>query len=521
MRRAHALVLALVGVLGLLAVCALSSCAPRAAPPRITFHWVAGASEPRFDPDGPPHALRWALERWLSHGLADLDSSGRIVPAAAERWEVSEDGRTWTFHLREGLRYTDGSPCTSEDFVRALAAGLARDDHATRRWLLAAVWGADRVRAGKPLPPLGLEAPDPRTLRVKLARPDSTLPERLALPGVGTPWKRREAGLDWGLAVGLGPFRVSAHEPGRALTMVRAVAAAGGPDTLAVRFVTGAPRGRQLLRQGRADLMWPLPPGLLDESLPPGALRREAPARPARTLVLALRADTPPTHRLPARAALAHSLNRVAALRALGAVAAPVEEWPAGGGRFEFPTLDAAAAREWMAHGDLGISFHVTLGYDADEAGAATARVLQGEWARIGIYVELQPLRAAAARAQALTGGPQLELAEEQPLLERPEAELAALVMPLRGPAVGALRTGWRTREFDPWLWPARSATPGPFDAVGARRRLEEECVVLPLAELPWVWVTRIGAPAATTLQPRFGPVCIPPDHPLGRRDGR
>ena len=48
--------------------------------------------------------------------LVLLDENNELVPAAADRWESSEDGRTWTFHLREGARWSDGRDVTAHDF---------------------------------------------------------------------------------------------------------------------------------------------------------------------------------------------------------------------------------------------------------------------------------------------------------------------------------------------------------------------------------------------------------------------
>lgn len=49
--------------------------------------------------------------------LLTVDESGALAPGQAESWEVSEDGLTWTFHLREGLKWSDGTPLTANDFV--------------------------------------------------------------------------------------------------------------------------------------------------------------------------------------------------------------------------------------------------------------------------------------------------------------------------------------------------------------------------------------------------------------------
>ena len=49
--------------------------------------------------------------------LLVVDKDGQLAPGQAESWETSEDGLTWTFHLREGLKWSDGTPLTANDFV--------------------------------------------------------------------------------------------------------------------------------------------------------------------------------------------------------------------------------------------------------------------------------------------------------------------------------------------------------------------------------------------------------------------
>ena len=49
--------------------------------------------------------------------LLTVDESGALAPGQAESWETSEDGLTWTFHLRDGLKWSDGSDLTANDFV--------------------------------------------------------------------------------------------------------------------------------------------------------------------------------------------------------------------------------------------------------------------------------------------------------------------------------------------------------------------------------------------------------------------
>lgn len=470
---------------------------------RLAKLWVAARPAPAFDPEGPPDATRWALERLLSYGLMEERRDGRIVTAAAEKMSVSADGLVYTFHLARGLRFVDGAPCASRDFAAALERGIARRDHGTIAWALGALQGMDRVRVGKPLPRLGIETPDAATLVLRLARPDSLLPHKLALPGVGVPWHRAPGTTGWRGVAGVGPLRVVAEDPGRRLTLVRMHAPA--PDTLVVRFVPGAFRSLALMRAGIPDWVWPLPPGIDGAPLPPAYRFRTGEPTPRRSLMLVMRADLPPTLAIPARQALAHALNDEEIVRALGAAGAAPGPWIPGGPREETPRLDASEVRDWLARGKLGRSFHVNLSYDADGAAASVARALQGQWARLDLYADLYPLRGAPLGAELLSGSSHLLLVEQQPLLDTPAAGLAALVMPLRGPAVGSFRTGWRTRAFDPWIAPRRGVAPP--DVAEASHGLADELVVLPLADLPWRWVERAQG-AETDFHPHFGPDC-------------
>jgi len=510
---------------------ACSGCmpSPRARP--TTFAWVVGKPEPAFDPQAPPDDVRWALSRLLSHGLVDEDSSSRIVPAAAESILISDDRLTYTFRLRPRLTFVDGTPCGSEDFRAALEAGLTRGEHVTVAWLLGAVQGVDRVRPGqRQRPAVGIETPDSRTLVMRLARPDSLLLRKLALPGVGVPWRAagRDSGLraGWTGNVGLGPYRVVREDVGRMLVLarargMRAPAATSAPDSIMVRFVFSAARVLALLRGGDADLVWPVPTGFSDFPLPVGCGEVSRRAAPQRRLLLVMRPDRPPTSKPEAREALAHALNHEELIQALGD-SLPDPAWLGGAPPIDFPALNPEAVRTALSRGDFGRSLHVLMSYDADGPAAEVASMMQGQWARLGLYIDLRPLRGEKLEAELLEGGSHLLLVEGQPLFDDVTAELAALVMPSRGPGVGEFRTMWRTREFDAWLAhkpPARSAARGLTATAGAlpespttaqaQQLLAAGNVVLPVARLPWRWVER-GGPLPVGFHPHFGPQCLP-----------
>lgn len=100
--------------------------------------------------------------------LLIVDENGELQPGQAEKWEVSEDGLTWTFHLRDGLKWSDGSELTAKDFEyswkRMCDPKVAAPYGQT---VLGMVKGFDEAVAGD-LDALAVTAKDDKTLVVEL-----------------------------------------------------------------------------------------------------------------------------------------------------------------------------------------------------------------------------------------------------------------------------------------------------------------------------------------------------------------
>jgi oligopeptide transport system substrate-binding protein len=104
-------------------------------------------------------------------GLTTEDAKGEPIPGAAERWETSTDGLTWTFHLRDH-QWSDGEPVTADDFVFAWRRILDPKTASPYAYFLNLIKNAESVNAGK-MPPsaLGISASDAKTLVVQLEHP--------------------------------------------------------------------------------------------------------------------------------------------------------------------------------------------------------------------------------------------------------------------------------------------------------------------------------------------------------------
>ena len=129
----------------------------------------------------------------LFESLLTLDARGRPVPGAAERYEVSPDGLTYTFTLRRGLTYSDGRPITAADFVWSMRrlADPATAGTGLAAWIDLIDGGRAVLRGERPPESLGVSASDARTVRIRLALPAPYFPSIVAFP-VFAPIERSE-----------------------------------------------------------------------------------------------------------------------------------------------------------------------------------------------------------------------------------------------------------------------------------------------------------------------------------------
>lgn len=103
--------------------------------------------------------------------LLVVDQEGKLAPGQAETWETSTDGLTWTFHLRDGLTWSNGEPLTANDFVYTWKRVCNPDIAAPyAETVLGMVKGYEEAVAGN-IDALAVSAPDDKTLVVELNNP--------------------------------------------------------------------------------------------------------------------------------------------------------------------------------------------------------------------------------------------------------------------------------------------------------------------------------------------------------------
>jgi len=199
----------------LLAIVSLVACSPRETPVeegiRTKTLLIGNAAEPgSLDPHLASILTDQIIINALFEGLTVLDeATTEPLPAAAASWETSADGLQWTFHLRAGLRWSNGEPLVADDFIQAWQRALNPAFAADNAWYLFAIKNAEAFNAGKLTDSsvLGFAAPDDRTIILTLARATPYLPALVSLPAWfplnprslekfggmtqrGTPWTR-------------------------------------------------------------------------------------------------------------------------------------------------------------------------------------------------------------------------------------------------------------------------------------------------------------------------------------------
>jgi oligopeptide transport system substrate-binding protein len=411
------------GAAVLLALLAGPGCARRAAEARAaidsqTLLLGNGAEPEDLDPQVVTAYTDQNILLALFEGLTAIDETTSLaVPAAALSWEPSADGLAWTFHLRDGLRWSNGEPLTADDFVQSWRRMLRPAFGAEYAYLLYPIRNAEAINQGRAADParLGVSAPDARTVRIELERPTPYLPILAALP----PWypvnprvlarfgAMDRRGTRWtrpGNLVGNGPFALEAWEPNARIAVAR------NPDywgagTVALRriifFPTENPGTEERdFRAGQLQVTYSLPVGKIAEyrRRDPGLLRVDPFLQ---TFYLRFNVRRPPFDDPRVRRALSLAIDRDALARdVLAGAYAPAHSFtPPGCGaytaraRVDFNPGEARRLLAEAGHaGGEGVP-PIEVQARNDEVQPPVMEAIQAMWRHeLGIHVTLATL---------------------------------------------------------------------------------------------------------------------------------
>lgn len=160
-------------------------------------------------------------------GLVTVDENSELIPGLAEKWEISEDGKTYTFTLRDGLKWSDGSDLNANDFVYSAERVLTPETTAQYVNMLSDyIVNAQDFYEGKvEFSEVGVKAPDEKTLVYTLKEPTPFFIDVLSMPVYAPVQKATiEANGDkWTLSpetyITDGPFKVIDMKMGESVTL--------------------------------------------------------------------------------------------------------------------------------------------------------------------------------------------------------------------------------------------------------------------------------------------------------------
>jgi peptide/nickel transport system substrate-binding protein len=349
---------------------------------------------------------------------------GDFVPGLARAWEISGDDLVYTFHLRQGVTFHDGTPCDA----KAVKLNLDRIvDPATKSQRAVFLLG----------PYQASEVVDDLTIQVRLKEPYAPLLDGLSQVylGIASPTALQKWGPDYELhQVGTGPFIFKEYIPRDHLTLIRnpaynwapAVYDHPGPaylDEIQFRFFTDPAARALALEAGEADVMGEIPPQDARRLKDAGTFQLIPVAVPGQSLEFVINTARPPTDDLRVRQALLYAVDRSAIVQAIFGGLSPVAYGPLGAVTLYYDRSvetmyphDAAKAAAlldeagWRDSDGDGIrdkwgqalvleTYIQSWGYSPE-----VAQLVQGQLRQVGVGMDIQMVAYPAALEAARQG---------------------------------------------------------------------------------------------------------------------
>ena len=191
-------------------------------------------------------------------GLVRLDDELKLVPDIAESWERSPDGKTYTFHLRQGVKFHGGREVKAADFKYSWERACDPDTGSrTAATYLGDIVGVKDMLAGKAEKISGVEVIDDYVLRVTIDAPKAYFLSKLAYPTAFVVDRANvESGKNWWREPGgAGPFKLKEWKQGQWLVLERSQNYYGEPaklEQVVFHLLAGAPMA--MYEKGQIDV---------------------------------------------------------------------------------------------------------------------------------------------------------------------------------------------------------------------------------------------------------------------------
>ncbi len=145
------------------------SCGAKEQKNEKTVYFNAVAEGKSFDPQILTDGFTMNIHGFITEGLTDTLPDGTVIPKQAKSWDISEDGLTWTFHLRDDIKWSDGSDVVADDFIYGWERALDTNVASEYAFMLFPIKNAEKYTKGEVnLEEVGFKALDDKTIEIKL-----------------------------------------------------------------------------------------------------------------------------------------------------------------------------------------------------------------------------------------------------------------------------------------------------------------------------------------------------------------
>lgn len=446
----------------------------------------------------------WSMIKSLFDGLMDYaPGTTDLVPGLAESYTISDDGQTFTFKLRAGVKFHNGREMTAEDVVYSLNRVTNPKTQSPGAGFFGSIKGYDAMADGSATSLSGVSSSGPLSVTIELSRPDATFLHVMALNFASIVPKEAvdAAGDDFGKnPVGTGAFSLDEWTIGQRLVFAKNADywRAGLPYLDSITFEVGQEPIVALLRlqNGEVDI-----PG---DGIPPAKFREvmDDPAQAARVVeggqlhtgYITLNTQMPPFDNVKVRQAVNMAINKARIIQVINGRAIPATQplpptMPGYTDGYAGYAFDKDAAKALLTEAGFGDGFDTELYVMNTDPNPRIAQAIQQDLAGIGVRAAIKSL----AQASVIAAGGE---ADQAPMIwsggmawiaDFPDA--SNFYGPILGCA-GAVQGGWN------WSWYCNEdldAMATKADAVtdpakaGERLQMWSDIYMEVMKDAPWV----------------------------------
>jgi ABC-type transport system substrate-binding protein len=358
----------------------------------------------------------WSVIKSIFDGLMDYKpGTTELEPDLAESYTISDDGQTYTFKLRDGIKFHNGRALTSADIKYSIERAVNPATTSPGGSYFNPIKGYDDVAGGKATELSGITTPDDKTVVISLTRPDATFLHIMAINfGYAVPKEEVEKyGADFGKhPVGTGAFKMVEWVPGQKLELARNADyyRKGVPylDTLTFEFGQDPTVAVLRLKKGEIDIVGDgIPPAQFNEAMSdPANKDLIVEGEQLQTGYVTMNVKIPPLDKVKVREAVNMAINKDRITRIINNRAGPANQplppaMPGYAKDYKGYAYDPAGAKKLLAEAGLKDGFATELYAMNVDPNPRIAQAIQQDLAAIGIKAEIKSL----AQAEVITAG--------------------------------------------------------------------------------------------------------------------